>query len=96
MRPGIGLACFVVEFWGGILAVDYMNRKKIGSRLCCNLDKRIGGIGSTAGFDAVIHQVEEYAAKPLLERDLYHRTITSHFKRHNICGYRRTGFHAGI
>ena len=34
--------------------------------------------------------------KPLLERDLYHRTITSHFKRHKICGYRRTGFHAGI
>ena len=34
--------------------------------------------------------------KPLIERDLYHRTITSHFKRHNICGYRRTGFHAGI
>ena len=34
--------------------------------------------------------------KPLLERDLYHRTITSHFKRHKICGYRRTGLHAGI
>ncbi len=34
--------------------------------------------------------------KPLLERDLYHRTITSHFKRHKIYGYRRTGLHAGI
>ena len=34
--------------------------------------------------------------KQILERDLYHRTITSHFKRHKICGYRRTGLHAGI
>lgn len=63
MRPGIGLACFVVEFLDGILAVEHMDRKEIGGRLCCNLDKRVGGIGSTAGFDAVIHQVEEYAAE---------------------------------
>ena len=34
--------------------------------------------------------------KPRFERNLYYRTITSHFKRHKICGYRRTGFHAGI
>ena len=34
--------------------------------------------------------------KPLSERNLYYRTITSYFKGYKICGYRRTGLHAGI
>ena len=41
-------------------------------------------------------QLFNLVIKLLLERDLYHRTITSHFKRHKIYGYRRTGLHAGI
>lgn len=53
----------MIEFLVGIFAVVHVDREKVGGLLCCDLNKWIRYFGSTAGFDAVIHQVKEDAAE---------------------------------
>ena len=63
MRPGIGLACFVVEFLSRVLAVDHMYGKKVGVLFRCDLNKRFRRTGIQAGFDTIVHQVKKDTAE---------------------------------
>lgn len=63
MSPGVGLVCFVIKFIRRIFAVGHMDGEEVCVLACGDLDERVRRMRVLAGFDAVIHQVEEDAAE---------------------------------
>lgn len=63
MSPRVGLVCFVVKLVRRILAVGHMDGEKVCVLACGDLNERVRRMRVLAGFDTVIHQVEEDAAE---------------------------------